>query len=80
MMSSNNIDRRLPDIEARLTPVCRSCWGAAYAIVIVPEGADEESPEYCPTHCRECGIPLRCVQKIIGPSDAEVYGSTEVAG
>jgi hypothetical protein len=48
--------------------------------VLVPEGEDEHAPEWNPTHCRECGIPLRVLRKIIGISDAEMFGDDKPDG
>ena len=70
---SRDLEGRISRLEDRLgTRQCTTCYGAAYAIVFVPDGADENAPEYFPTHCKGCGIPLRAVQRIIGMSEDEV--------
>lgn len=70
----SSLESRLSGIERRLnTAPCHTCYGAAYAVVFVPQGADEKNSEYCPTHCRECGIPLRVINRIIGISEAEMF-------
>lgn len=72
---TTNHDRRLTALERVAKPPCRTCYGYAFAIVFVPDGDDETAPEWNPTQCRECGIPLRTVQKIIGISEEEMYGA-----
>jgi hypothetical protein len=74
---SLNHARRLDALAEWTCPKCRTCYGHAFAIVIVPEGEDPTAPEWNPTHCRECGTPLRMHQKIIGNSDAEMYGDDD---
>jgi hypothetical protein len=53
---------------------CTSCYGAAYATVFIPEGEDEDDPEYNPTECPECGRSLQVVTHIVGVSEAEFLG------
>lgn len=70
---STSMNGRITRLEDRLTSrTCGTCHGGAFAIVYVPDGADENAPEYCPSQCRECGIPLRHVQRIIGMTEDEV--------
>lgn len=72
---SSNLEGRLRRIESRvMTRTCHTCWGSATAVVFVPDGADEEAPEYQPTHCKECGRALQHVTRIIGISEDEMYG------
>ena len=69
-MSTNHI-RRIDEISRWLKPRCTTCHGHAYALLIVPTGADETDPAWNPTHCPECGIVLQTVQKIIAPDDRD---------
>jgi hypothetical protein len=71
---STDHNRRLDNVAKLIQPKCRTCWGAASLIVYVPLGEDETAPEWNPTTCRECGIPLRAVRKIIGISEDELLG------
>lgn len=53
---------------------CTTCWDTATAIVFVPEGEDPDAPEWTPTACPGCGVPLRHYRQIVGISEAEAYG------
>jgi hypothetical protein len=52
---------------------CQTCYGARYALIFVPEGEDHAAPEYTPTHCPGCGLPLVATQQIIGISEEEMF-------
>lgn len=73
-MANRDHGRRIDRLEARIQNLrCMTCYGHAFAIVFVPNEGDEDKPEWNPTHCSECGIPLRTVRKIIGISREEMY-------
>ncbi len=81
-MSGDSILRRIERLAEIYTPAqkCGSCYGHAYALVFVPDGVDESASEWNPTHCRECGIPLRTVRRILGISEEEMYGPDRESG
>lgn len=74
MNTTHSHTRRIDDLTRWLKPTCRTCYGHANALVFVPDGVDESAPEWNPTHCRECGVLLRTVRRIIGISREEMYG------
>ncbi len=55
MSDNRNAAGRLRKLETiwQRPRKCQTCYGAAYALVFVPEGEDPVAPEYTPTHCRE---------------------------
>lgn len=76
------LEGRITHLESRIrNRACTTCYGAAYAHVFVPQGEDPDAPEYNPTHCTECGMPLRTISQIIGIAEWEMFPeSAESAG